>query len=72
MKKDLLNMLWFPFTNTELRLEHAFEKDCEIESGFFTTKEGNQYPIVQGVPRFVPKENYANSFGFQWNRFRET
>lgn len=65
-------MLCCPFTNTELRLEHACEQDCEIESGFLIAKDGNQYPIVQGVPRFVPKENYANSFGFQWNKFRET
>jgi SAM-dependent methyltransferase len=26
-------------------------------------------PIVRGVPRFVPSESYASSFGFQWNRF---
>jgi SAM-dependent methyltransferase len=26
-------------------------------------------PIVRGLPRFVPSESYASSFGFQWNRF---
>jgi SAM-dependent methyltransferase len=26
-------------------------------------------PIVRNLPRFVPSESYANSFGFQWNRF---
>lgn len=26
-------------------------------------------PIVRGIPRFVPSESYASSFGFQWNRF---
>ena len=31
-----------------------------------------QYPIRRGVPRFVPPENYAASFGLQWNRFRRT
>jgi SAM-dependent methyltransferase len=25
------------------------------------------YPVVGGVPRFVPPENYAASFGYQWN-----
>jgi SAM-dependent methyltransferase len=30
------------------------------------------YPVVAGIPRFVPKENYAANFGFQWNRFRQT
>lgn len=30
------------------------------------------FPVVAGIPRFVPAENYAASFGFQWNRFRRT
>jgi SAM-dependent methyltransferase len=33
---------------------------------------GNEIPIVRGIPRFVPAENYAESFGLQWNRFRQT
>lgn len=72
MKKELLNNLRCPFTHKRLRLEDSFEKDGRIESGLLTTEDGAQYPIVRGVPRFVPKENYANNFGFQWNRFRET
>ena len=28
------------------------------------------FPIIRGVPRFVASEQYAVSFGFQWNRFR--
>ncbi len=30
------------------------------------------YPVVDGVPRFVPDDNYARSFGLQWNAFRQT
>jgi SAM-dependent methyltransferase len=30
------------------------------------------FPILDGIPRFVPRENYAASFGFQWNRFART
>ncbi|MFZ3216184.1 MAG: class I SAM-dependent methyltransferase [Candidatus Acidiferrales bacterium] len=26
-------------------------------------------PVVRNLPRFVPSESYADSFGFQWNRF---
>ena len=29
-------------------------------------------PVVGEIPRFVPKENYAESFGLQWNRFANT
>ena len=30
------------------------------------------YPVVGGIPRFVSSDNYAGSFGMQWNRHRET
>lgn len=33
---------------------------------------GDVFPIVRGIPRFCPKENYAESFGYQWNEFAET
>lgn len=31
-----------------------------------------RFPVLNGIPRFVPKENYADSFGLQWNRFATT
>src|SRR3954466_15370063 len=34
--------------------------------------EGCIFPIVNGVPRFVSQDNYAASFGLQWNTFRRT
>lgn len=30
------------------------------------------YPVVNNIPRFVSADNYAHSFGFQWNVHRET
>jgi SAM-dependent methyltransferase len=33
---------------------------------------GTSFHIRNGIPRFVPVENYASNFGFQWNRFRRT
>ena len=33
---------------------------------------GHRFPIVDGVPRFVPGESYAGSFGYEWNRHRMT
>jgi len=29
-----------------------------------------RYPISGGIPRFVSDEDYAGSFGLQWNRFK--
>ena len=34
--------------------------------------EGNSFPIVNGIPRFVEQHNYTDNFGFQWNRFQKT
>jgi SAM-dependent methyltransferase len=31
-----------------------------------------RYPITSCIARFVPSENYAGSFGFQWKRFQRT
>lgn len=33
---------------------------------------GAAYDLRCGIPRFVPEVNYADSFGFQWNRHRRT
>ena len=30
------------------------------------------YEITNGIPRFVPRENYAGTFGYQWNIHRKT
>ena len=34
--------------------------------------EGNSFPIINGVPRFVEVHNYTDNFGFQWNKFQKT
>lgn len=33
---------------------------------------GDSFPIVGGIPRFCAIENYATSFGKQWNLFEKT
>ena len=30
------------------------------------------FPIVRGIPRFCPEDNYARNFGLQWNKFART
>ena len=34
--------------------------------------DGKKYEIINNIPRFVKSDNYANSFGLQWNKFRKT
>lgn len=45
----------------------------QIESGHLACQAcGLGYPVTNFIPRFVPPENYAKNFGFQWNRFPRT
>ncbi|MCS6875036.1 MAG: methyltransferase domain-containing protein [Pyrinomonadaceae bacterium] len=42
-----------------------------FEGILFCQKCNQQYPITNGIPRFVKTENYASSFGYQWQIFRK-
>lgn len=44
-----------------------------IRSGTLVSEdEAQRYPVREFIPRFVPQSNYADNFGLQWNRFRQT
>jgi SAM-dependent methyltransferase len=46
-------------------------EDGEIIAGkLICRKCQREYPISDAIPRFVPRDNYAASFGYQWNRFK--
>src|SRR5688572_17072676 len=34
--------------------------------------QGCAFPVQNGIARFVSPENYASSFGLQWNAFEKT
>ena len=39
-------------------------KGSEIEGGFLDCADCHKrFPILEGIPRFVPLENYADNFG---------
>lgn len=40
------------------------------EGGIWCESCDQEYPVINGIPRFVPLSNYADSFGMQWNRHR--
>lgn len=40
-----------------------------VISGELVAPSGGRYPIIRGIPRFVEKEHYASSFGYEWNRW---
>lgn len=72
MNRSLLSILRCPVDGSELELIDAESNGDDIESGTLRSRAGRTYPIVRRVPRFVPADNYAGSFGMQWNHFRQT
>ncbi len=44
-----------------------------VRDGWIATADGrSRWPIVRGVPRFVPADDYAASFGFEWTLHHST
>ena len=72
MQESLVARLVDPTGGAALRLEDAQRSEGRVVSGRLVSEtNGKSYPIVDGVPRFVEGATYADSFGMQWNRFRE-
>ena len=72
MKTKLLEVLACPKCLSGLSCAAAETRpDGEIESGSLRCSGcAAEYPVRGGIPRFVGAENYATSFGYQWNRFK--
>lgn len=73
MHTVFLEILRCPKTGQRLVLEQPEYREDRILSGWLVSEdEKHRYPIRDYVPRFVPKSNYADNFGMQWNKFRQT
>jgi SAM-dependent methyltransferase len=70
MHPKFLHLLCCPETGESLTL-HAEQTRASgmVWTGTLRTASGREYPIVRGVPRFVSREQYASSFGFEWTRW---
>lgn len=70
MHPRFLHLLVCPISGESLALD-AFEtrENGMVWTGELRTASGRVYPIVRGVPRFVSREMYASSFGFEWTRW---
>ena len=72
MNRDLIGLLRCPASGTPLTLADAVEDGARVRSGVLVSESGGRYPIREFIPRFVREDNYAASFGMQWNRFAAT
>ena len=71
MHPKFLDILCCPKTGAalKLRIDEVFE-DGSIKTGTLITASGeHSYPILKGIPRFVDKEVYAQSFGYEWRKW---
>lgn len=73
MWPELLEVLREPLTEAPLELKDGVTDGERVLRGqLVSSTTGRAYPIVDGVPRFVPTEGYTGSFGLQWNVFSST
>jgi SAM-dependent methyltransferase len=73
MKRSDLPFLACPGCHSNLTISESREVHGNIHSASLSCQScGRSYQIVNSVPRFVPPENYATNFGFQWNTFSKT
>lgn len=71
MQLKLLDMLACPTCGGDLKCEaESTDSTGDVVSGKLSCNAGHEFPIENGIPRFVPRDNYAASFGYQWNRFK--
>ena len=70
MKPDATRFFVCPECHGELRLQT--DDSDEVMEGRLECGCGRQYPIHNGVPRFVEREGYTDTFGRQWTRWART
>lgn len=70
MHPKFLPLLCCPDTREPLTLEaDVTREDGTVRTGTLRAPCGRTYPIVRGVPRFVERQRYAASFGWEWKRW---
>lgn len=42
-------------------------EELDRNGDVLTSRSGEEFPIVNGIPRFVDSEHYAAAFGLEWN-----
>jgi 2-polyprenyl-3-methyl-5-hydroxy-6-metoxy-1,4-benzoquinol methylase len=73
MKESIIGSLYCPQCRKELECEITKIKSGEIKEGYLLCNRCfKKYPIRNYIPRFVEKDNYASSFGLEWNKHAQT
>ncbi len=71
MKEDLVKLLACPACMSDLEVRADVLDGTEVMKGSLGCRSCDaRYPVSGGVPRFAGGSTYADSFGYEWNRFR--
>lgn len=73
MREKFLELLACPNCGGDIALAATAERaGADVVAGELACASCDaRYPIRRGIPRFVPDEDYASSFGWQWQRFHQ-
>ena len=47
-------------------------KKLSLRNDFLISDSAEKFPVINGIPRFVEQNNYADAFGLQWRTFAKT
>jgi len=71
VKRQLLELIVCPDCGADLGVADERLADGEIESGRLECAGGgHRFPIEEFIPRFVERDDYADTFALEWNEFR--
>ena len=70
--ESLTKLLCCPACGEPLEWPCAPEDGKDSQQALDCRRCGASFPVVRRIPRMVGADNYAASFGFQWNRFSRT
>jgi ubiquinone/menaquinone biosynthesis C-methylase UbiE/uncharacterized protein YbaR (Trm112 family) len=74
MHLEHLHLLACPACQASLSCARSDKGDARtlLEGALACESCGREVPVSLGVPRFVPRENYASGFGLEWSRHSRT
>jgi ubiquinone/menaquinone biosynthesis C-methylase UbiE/uncharacterized protein YbaR (Trm112 family) len=75
MYREHLNLLACPVCYEALQCAQVLREgpgNILIDAVLACSACHEEYPVVSGVPRFVPRENYASGFGLEWTKHART
>jgi len=70
MYADALSTLCCPGCLGPLHTAQPWAAAVDVETDTLLCRAcPREFPVLRGIPRFVPADNYADSFGFEWTLY---